>query len=116
MPMFPEIPVTLTAMMIMLAGCSTPPDVPGKQTSAPAALPIAQDGPCCGPVTSKAQQLLQVLDASDVENLWQKSTHVAWDSGKPDMSPSDEQVFSKLDHKDTHCAAFAASMAQRVGV
>jgi hypothetical protein len=81
-----------------------------------AAPPVATDGPCCGPITPDGQRVLRALDTSNVEHLWLKSTHVAWDTGEPDLSAADEEAFARIDHRDTHCSAFAAAMGQRLGV
>lgn len=105
-----------TAVLLAAGACTVPSNVSRQQAAIPAPLPIAQDGPCCGPITPKAQHIRDVLDASNVEHLWQKSTHVAWDTGEPDLSPGDEAAFARIDHRDTHCSAFAAAMGKRLGI
>ncbi|WP_309476993.1 hypothetical protein [Trinickia acidisoli] len=107
---------TSIAVLFGVSACVAPSAVPRPQANISAPLSIAEDGPCCGPITPEAQHVLDVLDSSNVERLWQKSTHVAWDTGEPDMSPSDEAVFARIDRRDTHCAAFAAAMGKRLGV
>ena len=102
--------------MLILGACTTPSGVVSQQVSVPSAMTIAQDGPCCGPITPKARHLLQVLNTSDLEDLWQARVHVAWDTGKPDLSASDEEAFARIDPDKTHCSAYAAAMAQRMGV
>lgn len=104
------------AVLLAASACTVPSDVPRQQAAIPAALSVAEDGPCCGPITPKAQHVLDVLNASNVEHLWQKRTHVAWDTGEPDMSPGDEAVFASIDHRVTHCSAFVGAMSIRLGV
>ncbi len=66
--------------------------------------------PCCGPITPDGMKLAQLLDRSGVEQLWLAAEHVIWDTGEPDPTrPGGTQ-------HTTHCSAFAAAMAQRVGV
>jgi hypothetical protein len=103
---------TIGAFVIVVAmsACSSVPSgVPKQQAQIPAALPIAQDGPCCGPITPKAQRILAVLDASNVENLWLRASSIEWDTGEPKASKG-------WDNKETHCSAFAAAMGMRLGV
>lgn len=99
------------AMLFAVDACTVPSEVPKQQASIPAPLTIAQDGPCCGPITPKAQHILDVLDASNVEILWHMGTRVEWDTGKPDGSGITDN-----EHNHTHCAAFAAAMSQRLGI
>ncbi|MFC6644238.1 hypothetical protein ACFQBQ_01250 [Granulicella cerasi] len=67
---------------------------------------LAKD--CCGPITPGGQQLLQVLDAMDVERLWPQHMHVNWKTGWPDG-------VSHGNHS-THCSAFAAAVGDRLDV
>lgn len=57
-----------------------------------------------------AQRMFQIIDAMDVEDNWPAGVHVDWQTGIPDgryVAPG---------HKDTHCSAFVAAAAQRLGV
>jgi hypothetical protein len=105
--------VSIAMLATLLGACATADQQPVK---VPPPATISGTGPCCGPITPNAQRVLDVLNASDVEHLWQKSTHVAWDTGAPDMSPSDEAAFARVDRTDTHCSAYAAAIGQRLGV
>lgn len=99
------------AMVVaLLTGCTTP-DVHKISAAVPAALPVAQDGPCCGPITPKAQHVLDVLNASNVENLWLRANGVDWMTGEP--TPASTRNWN---NKETHCSAFAAAMGMRLGV
>jgi hypothetical protein len=99
--------VALTALASSLGACAS--DQSHAQTLPP--VRVSQTGPCCGPVTPAARNVLMVLDGSDVENLWSKHRHVNWETGVPD-EPADY----KGREADTHCSAFAAAMGERVGV
>jgi hypothetical protein len=66
--------------------------------------------PCCGPVTPEGHRLAQFLDGSGVEHLWVAGWHVDWQTGEKDRAaPGGREA-------KTHCSAFVAAMAQRVGV
>lgn len=96
-------------LALALAACAgAPPGAAHPRTVAPPALPIAETGPCCGPLAPKAEKLLAILDASDVENLWQPGHLVDWKSG------ASEGLARSAG--DTHCSAFAAAMGLRAGV
>lgn len=106
-----KVPTVLAGVLAVLAGCNTPADVVRQQADMPPPLPIAQEGPCCGPITPAGQHLSQILNDSDVEHLWQNERHVDWQTGEPDM-PADW----KGRDSETHCSAFVAAMSARVGV
>ena len=101
--------VGIGVFVALLGACASPDQRP--PSSRPSAA-VSATGPCCGPLSPNAQRILDVLNGSNVEGLWQKSTHVAWDTGEPDMSPSDEAAFARVYHSDTHCSAYAAAIAQ----
>lgn len=61
-------------------------------------------------VSPQGMALAKVLDSSDVEHLWIAGAHVNWETGVPDG------VAEVLPGKHTHCSAFAASVAKRLGV
>lgn len=74
------------------------------------ALVCASGSATAEPVTSAAQQLFQIIDGLDVEHHWPAGEHVSWESGVPDGKPE------SATGKHTHCSAFAAAAAKRVGV
>jgi hypothetical protein len=63
-----------------------------------------------GPVTPAGQQLATLLDGMNVETLWQRGYHIDWRTGiakgPPETAPGGH----------THCSAFAAAVAERLGV
>jgi hypothetical protein len=72
---------------------------------------------CCGgsvawaePIAPAAQSIFQVIDGMDVEHHWPAGEHVSWESGIPDGRPETGSG------KHTHCSAFAAAAAQRLGI
>lgn len=62
------------------------------------------------PFTPRAEKLAHMLDSMQVEERWLAGVHVDWVTGLPDGVP----VSGPGRH--THCSAFAASFAMRVGV
>ena len=74
-----------------------------------AALPAgARAAPCCGPVSDAGRRLVAFLDGSGVEHLWLPGFRVNWRTGAA--------VSAWSDRSGTHCSAFAASAAMRLGV
>jgi hypothetical protein len=73
----------------------------------------AQSGhlPCCGPITAAAERLAETLDSMNVESLWLAGEHINWESGEPDRGGAFEG-----EDNHTHCSAFAAAAAKRLGV
>jgi outer membrane lipoprotein-sorting protein len=71
----------------------------------------ARQTSCCGPVTSGGHKLLDVLESTNVESLWLAHEHVNWETGEPDKGADYEGP-----GKATHCSAFVASVAKRLGV
>lgn len=66
--------------------------------------------PCCGSITPEGRRLDGLLGSSGLDHLWQPHIHVNWQTGVTDPArPS----WSK---HVTHCSAYAAAMAERVGV
>ncbi|WP_161788557.1 hypothetical protein [Burkholderia paludis] len=104
----PVAKIATIAVVAALSACMTPTDSP-LQTIAP--LPIAGDGPCCGPVTAQGQQLLRALDRLDVEHHWPANREVRWDTGEPVGDPS-----SPVLGPDTHCSLFTAAVGNAVGI
>jgi hypothetical protein len=76
-----------------------------------AAIPIAAIAePCCGPVTAAGARLVAFLDGTGVDHLWLPGSQVNWQTGVP------TGVWSNTASSHTHCSAFAASAAMRLGV
>jgi hypothetical protein len=76
-----------------------------------AALPLlSETALAVSPITPDGRQLIKLLDSMDVESHWSAGVHVHWESGEPDGKPA------SLTGKHTHCSAFVASAAKRVGV
>lgn len=67
--------------------------------------------PCCGPITPAGERLASTLDGMHVESLWLAHEHVNWETGEPDRGADYEGPGNH-----THCSAFAASAAKRLGV
>lgn len=63
-----------------------------------------------GEITAQGQRLAQILDSLEVEKHWPAGVHVHWESGDPDGWPE------TAPGKHTHCSAFVASAAKRLGV
>jgi hypothetical protein len=73
------------------------------------ALP-ARAEPCCGPITPDGARLAALLDRSGVAHLWLPHLHIDWLSGAPDPERPGWSPTA------THCSAYAAAMAERMGV
>jgi len=63
-----------------------------------------------GPITPQAARLAALLDATNVETLWPAGFHVDWRSG----APEGPRLSTPGAH--THCSAFAAAVAERLGI
>jgi hypothetical protein len=63
-----------------------------------------------GPVTAGGQRLAALLDGMDVERLWQHGYRIDWRTGIADGQPE------TAPGGHTHCSAFAAAVAERLGV
>lgn len=61
-------------------------------------------------VSGNGRRLAATLDATNVERLWPAGQHVNWETGVPDGKPE------RSDGKHTHCSAFVAAVAERLGV
>jgi hypothetical protein len=73
--------------------------------------PESKHLPCCGPVTPAGERLAATLDSMNVESLWLAGQHVNWETGEPDKSDDYEGPGNH-----SHCSAFAAAAAKRLGV
>jgi hypothetical protein len=61
-------------------------------------------------IAPAARQAAAIIDSMQVESHWPAGVHVNWETGVPD---------GKAEHgsgKHTHCSAFAAAAAKRLGV
>jgi hypothetical protein len=66
--------------------------------------------PCCGEVSDDGTRLRRFLDGTDVERLWLPGFKVDWQSGAAIAAwPAGTGAH-------THCSAFVASMAKRLGI
>lgn len=61
-------------------------------------------------IKPEAVHLAAIVDSLDVEHRWPAGVHVTWDTGIPD-GRAETAV-----GKHTHCSAFVAAAAQRLGV
>jgi hypothetical protein len=62
------------------------------------------------PIAPAAQAVFELIDGLDVEHRWPAGKHVSWESGVPDGRPESGAG------KHTHCSAFAAAAAKRLGI
>ncbi len=74
------------------------------------ALATVQASAQTGAVSPRGQWLAAQLDQMDVEHKWIAGQHVDWETGLPDGSPE------RLPGRHTHCSAFVAAAAKRLGV
>jgi hypothetical protein len=77
----------------------------------PSPLNAARPKSCCGEITAAGRRLAGILDGMNVESLWLAHQHVNWETGEPDRGGEYEGP-----NKHTHCSAFAAAAAKRMGV
>ena len=61
-------------------------------------------------VAPPAIRLAMSIDALDVEHHWPAGVHVNWETGAPDGKPESGEG------KHTHCSAFVAAAAKRLGI
>jgi hypothetical protein len=118
---------TQTVGFVQLAFCARIPDPPVKSSPVTAHrkgsrvknwLLILLAGfiallPCVGsatPIAPDGKQLVAMLDAMNVEHLWLAGEHIDWQSGAPTGKPE------RVEGKHTHCSAFVASVAERLGL
>jgi hypothetical protein len=78
----------------------------GLLASAPG---LAAAAPCCGPITPRGARLAAFLDGTGVDHLWLAGERVDWETGEPRGAWDDGRAH-------THCSAFAASVAKRLGI
>ena len=74
------------------------------------AAPVRAE-PCCGPITPDGEKLRAFLDNSDVLHRWLAGQHIIWDTGELDPTRP-----AGSPNAATHCSAFAAAMAMRLGI
>jgi hypothetical protein len=95
-------------LLLRLAGLA--PLLVALALLAAAGGPSRADEPCCGPISANARRLNQMLDASGVDHLWIAGRHIDWMTGEPDQGLPGHR------EQATHCSAFAAAIAERLGV
>jgi len=61
-------------------------------------------------ISEKARALSKFFDSLKVETLWIAGAHINWFTGEPDG------VAETMAGQHTHCSAFAASVAKRLGI
>jgi hypothetical protein len=94
---------------LLALGCA-PVDATLRPPTAQAA-PEKDQTPCCGLITPAGTRLASTLDSMNVESLWLAHEHVNWETGEPDKDADYEGP-----GMHTHCSAFAAAAAKRLGV
>lgn len=62
------------------------------------------------PLSVRARELMRIYDSYDLAHLWQAGERVHWDTGLPIGTPT------LGNGKHTHCSAFVASVAKRLGI
>ena len=61
-------------------------------------------------ISPPAERLAHMVDSLDVEHHWPAGQHVQWETGDPDGRAESGSG------KHTHCSAFVAAAAKRVGI
>lgn len=64
---------------------------------------------CCGPITAAGARLATFLDSTGVDHLWLPGFKVNWETGTAISAWEDGRP-------RTHCSAFVASAAMRLGI
>jgi hypothetical protein len=64
---------------------------------------------CCGPITAAGGRLAAFLDSTGVDHLWLHGFRVNWETGEAISAWDDGRPH-------THCSAFVASVAMRIGI
>ena len=64
---------------------------------------------CCGPITAAGGRLATFLDGTGVDHLWLHGFKVNWETGAAISASGDGRPH-------THCSAFVASAAMRLGI
>jgi hypothetical protein len=71
----------------------------------------ADEERCCGEITPAGHRLAEMLNDMRVESLWLANQHINWETGEPDRGGNYEGP-----GKHTHCSAFAAAAAKKMGI
>jgi hypothetical protein len=71
----------------------------------------ADESFCCGRIAPAGHRLAEMLDSMNVESLWLAHEHVNWETGEADRGGNYEGP-----GKHTHCSAFAAAAAKKMGI
>jgi len=61
-------------------------------------------------IAERAERVVAIIDALQVEDHWPAGVHVNWETGVPDGQPEHGMG------KHTHCSAFVAAAAKRLGI
>ena len=69
------------------------------------------DNSCCGAITRAGHSLERVLDGMQVESRWLAQEHINWETGLPDKGADYDGP-----GRATHCSAFAAAVAKKLGI
>jgi hypothetical protein len=96
-------PLRVFLLLALIAACWV-----SEPLAALAALAAGDDA--ITPPTPEALKNFQTIDAMEVERHWPAGVHVDWETGTPDGRPGTPGG------KHTHCSAFVASAAERLGV
>ena len=97
----------IAALTVLFAALT----VTAVRVETPTAVLAAGSVPCCGSITPAGERLSAMLDEMQVERLWIAHEHVNWETGVPDKG---SDYVGPGNH--THCSAFAAAAAKRLGV
>lgn len=98
-------------VLLVLGLCAGFPDPGAARDSMSTARDRSETGPCCGQLSPSALHILQILNDTHVEELWQSGRHINWETGEPDRPLGYLGPETK-----THCSAFAAAVGERLGV
>jgi hypothetical protein len=88
-------------LLVLIAACGV---------TDPRATALAAPDDAITPPTPAALQNFRTIDAMEVERHWPAGVHVDWETGVPDGRRGTPGG------KHTHCSAFAAAAAERLGV
>jgi hypothetical protein len=98
------------APALLLCGIFLLAAVAGQRPQSAASAPPKHE-PCCGPIAPAGDRLASLLDSMNVEALWIAGQHINWETGEPDRGGDYEGPGNH-----THCSAFSAAAAKRLGV
>jgi hypothetical protein len=102
---------SVIVLALTLGACAISADSGSTALPMPTLPPVAQTGPCCGPITPAGERLRKAIDSMHVEDLWPEHREVQWDTGEP-IGPVMQQVHDP----ETHCSLFTAAVGKQVDV